>query len=112
MKRIFIMLLIACSAFTTISADPSAATPQKKPEAVIAMLNDIIKRFGQATDQVYSVSRNPNTNQIESSVKITHFVANVNTGSVRQDMSVIGDAFKKDELKAYQLLHLSIQRFV
>ena len=45
MKRIFIMLLIACSAITTISADPSAATPQKKPEAVIAMLNDIIERF-------------------------------------------------------------------
>ena len=38
MKRIFIMLLIACSAITTISADP-LANPQKKPETVIATLN-------------------------------------------------------------------------
>ena len=37
MKRIFIMLLIACSAITTISADP-LANPQKKPETVIATL--------------------------------------------------------------------------
>ena len=35
MKRIMIMLLIACSAITTISADPTAAAPQKKPENVI-----------------------------------------------------------------------------
>ena len=34
MKRIIVMLLIACSAVTTISADSSAA-PQKKPETVI-----------------------------------------------------------------------------
>ena len=72
MKRLFIMLLIACSAITTISADPLAA-PQKKPESVIATLNAIIQKFGQNEGQVYSVNRNPNTNIIESSTKIVPF---------------------------------------
>ena len=107
MKRIFIMLLIACSAITTISADPSAATPQKKPEAVIAMLNDIIKRFGQASDQVYSVSRNPNTNQIEYSIKITKFVANVKKAPLTLNLASISSPFTKDEPLSYQMLHLT-----
>ena len=107
MKRIFIMLLIACSAITTISADPTAATPQKKPEAVIAMLNDIIKRFGQASDQVYSVSRNPNTNQIEYSIKITKFVANVKRAPLTLNLASISSPFTKDEPLSYQTLHLT-----
>ena len=49
MKRIVIMLLIACSAITTISADPSAA-PKKKPESVIFTLNAIIQ--SQSADGV------------------------------------------------------------
>ena len=107
MKRIFIMLLIACSAITTISADPTASTPQKKPEAVIAMLNDIIKRFGQASDQVYSVSRNPNTNQIEYSIKITKFVANVKRAPLTLNLASISSPFTKDEPLSYQTLHLT-----
>ena len=112
MKRMIIMLLIACSAIVTISAE-SLDGDQKKgkvdttPFNVKALFYNFLKSWGASSDEVYSVIKNPNTNQIESSVKITYFVANVNTGSVRQDMSVIGDAFKKDELKAYQLLHLS-----
>ncbi len=101
------MLLIACSAITTISADPTAATPQKKPEAVIAMLNDIIKRFGQASDQVYSVSRNPNTNQIEYSIKITKFVANVKRAPLTLNLASISSPFTKDEPLSYQTLHLT-----
>ena len=107
MKRIFIMLLIACSAITTINADPTAATPQKKPEAVIAMLNDIIKRFGQASDQVYSVSRNPNTNQIEYSIKITKFVANVKRAPLTLNLASVSSPFTKDEPLSYQTLHLT-----
>ena len=107
MKRIFILLLIACSAILTISADPAAATPQKKPEAVIAMLNDIIKRFGQTSDQVYSVSRNPNTNQIEYSVKITKFVANVKNAPLTLNLASVSSPFTKDEPLSYQLLHLT-----
>ena len=68
MKRIIIMLLIACSAITTVSAEPTAA-PQKKPESVIATLNAIINKFGNNSGQTYSVNRNPNTGIIESSIK-------------------------------------------
>ena len=107
MKRIFIMLLIASSAITTISADPTAATPQKKPEAVIAMLNDIIKRFGQTSDQVYSVSKNPNTNQIEYSIKITKFIANVKRAPLTLNLASISSPFTKDEPLSYQTLHLT-----
>ena len=107
MKRIVIMLLIACSATITASAQQKKATADNTPYNVKALFYSLIKSWGAPTDEVYSVQKNPNTNQIESSVKITYFVANVNTGTVRQNMSAIGDAFKKDESRAYQLLHLA-----
>lgn len=107
MKRIMILLLIACSATITTSAQQKKATVDNTPYNVKALFYTFLKSWGAPSDEVYSVQRNPNTNQIESSVKITHFVANVNTGTVRQNMSAIGDAFKKDESRAYQLLHLA-----
>ena len=107
MKRIFIMLLIACSAIITVSAQQKKATVDNTPYNVKALFYSFLKSWGAPSDEVYSVIKNPNTNQIESSVKITYFIANVNTGSVRQDMSAISDAFKKDESKSYQLLHLA-----
>ncbi|MBO4563808.1 MAG: hypothetical protein J5720_00060 [Bacteroidaceae bacterium] len=106
MKRIIIMLLIACSAITTVSAQQKGKT-DNTPYNVKALFYSLLKTWGSPADEVYSINRNPNTNQIESSVKITYFVANVNTGSVRQDMHAIADAFKKDEAKAYQVLHLA-----
>ena len=101
------MLLIACSAIITVSAQQKKATVDNTPYNVKALFYSFLKSWGAPSDEVYSVIKNPNTNQIESSVKITYFIANVNTGSVRQDMSAIGDAFKKDESKSYQLLHLA-----
>ena len=106
MKRIVIMLLIACSATLTASAQQKAKN-DNTPYNVKALFWDFIKSWGNPSPEVYSVNRNPNTNQIESSVKITYFVANVNTGTVRQNMSVIGEAFRKDEPKGYQILHLA-----
>ena len=105
MKRLFIMLLIACSAITTISADPLAA-PQKKPESVIATLNAIIQKFGQNEGQVYSVNRNPNTNIIESSIKIVPFHCSLNP--IRNDnvLNAVAINFPKDEPLAYQFLHI------
>ena len=105
MKRLFIMLLIACSAITTISADPSAA-PQKKPESVIATLNAIIHKFGQNEGQVYSVNRNPNTNIIESSTKIVPFHCSLNP--IRNDnvLNAVAINFTKNEPLAYQFLHI------
>ena len=105
MKRLFIMLLIACSAFTTISADPLAA-PQKKPESVIATLNAIIHKFGQNEGQVYSVNRNPNTNIIESSTKIVPF--HCSKDPIRNDnvLNAVAINFPKNEPLAYQFLHI------
>ena len=105
MKRLFIMLLIACSAITTISADPLAA-PQKKPESVIATLNAIIQKFGQNEGQVYSVNRNPNTNIIESSTKIVPF--HCSKDPIRNDnvLNAVAINFPKNEPLAYQFLHI------
>ena len=116
MKRIIIMLLIACSAITTASADPSAA-PQRKPESVIATLNAIINKFGQNEGQVYSVNRNPNTGIIESSTKIVPFrclaISDQNDFAQRnialsndQIMSAVPRNFQKDEPLSYQILHI------
>ena len=105
MKRIIIMLLIACSAITTVSADPSA-TPQKKPESVIATLNAIIYKFGQNEGQVYSVNRNPNTGIIESSIKIVPFHCSPNHMQNDNVMNAVAINFPKDEPLAYQFLHI------
>ena len=106
MKKLLTLLLIACSVITTVSAQQKGKA-DNTPYNVKALFNTFLKSWGAPSDEVYSVNKNPNTNQIESSVKITHFVANVTTGSVRQDMSAIGEAFKKDESRSYQLLHLA-----
>ena len=105
MKRIIVMLLIACSAVTTISADPSAA-PQKKPETVIFTLNAIIQKFGQDEGQVYSVNRNPNTNIIESSIKIVPFRCSANRIQNDNVMNAVAINFPKEEPLAYQFLHV------
>ena len=105
MKRLFIMLLIACSAITTISADPSAA-PQKKPETVIFTLNTIIQKFGLNEGQVYSVNRNPNTGIIESSIKIVPFRCSANRIQNDNVMNAVAINFPKEEPLAYQFLHI------
>lgn len=105
MKRIIVMLLIACSAVTTISADSSAA-PQKKPEMVIFTLNAIIQKFGQNEGQVYSVNRNPNTGIIESSIKIVPFRCSANRIQNDNVMNAVAINFPKEEPLAYQFLHV------
>ena len=99
------MLLIACSALTTISADPSAA-PQKKPETVIFTLNTIIQKFGLNEGQVYSVNRNPNTGIIESSIKIVPFHCSANHIQNDNVMNAVAINFPKEEPLAYQFLHI------
>ena len=105
MKRFFIILLIACSALTTISADPLAA-PQKKPETVVFTLNAIIQKFGQNEGQVYSVNRNPNTGIIESSIKIVPFRCSANHIQNDNVMNAVAINFPKEEPLAYQFLHI------
>lgn len=112
MKRIVIMLLIACSAITTISAE-SLDNDQKKgkvdttPYNVKALFNEIIKNFGDISEQYYSVYKNPETNQIESSVKITNFSSSLTMEGIRLNFPTIAENFMKDEPKSYQMLHLT-----
>lgn len=105
MKRLVIMLLIACSATVTVSADPSAA-PQKKPESVIATFNAIIHKFGNNSGQTYSVNRNPNTGIIESSIKIVPFQCPVNKMQNDNVLNAVAINFPKDEPLSYQFQHI------
>ena len=110
MKRLFIMLLIACSAITTISAQQKGKQ-DNVPYNVKALFHSIITAWGEPND-VYSVNKNPETNQIESSVRITTFSADNDkfphmAGKVYLNTSIISDAFKKDEPKSYQILHIT-----
>ena len=111
MKRLFILLLIACSTIATIHAQQRAKGQQTTPIHVKTMFNDIIKTWGAPSDEVFSINKNPNTNLIESSVRITYFVANNSEWTDENDKSLnlkdISEAFKKDEPTSYQLLHLS-----
>ena len=112
MKRIFIMLLIACSAIITVSAE-SADNDQQKgkvdttPYNVKALFYTIIKDFGDADNQVYSVYKNPETNQVESSIKIVNFSSSLTMQGLRLHIPGISQNFIKDEPKSYQMLHLA-----
>ena len=103
MKRMIIMLLIACSAITTASADPTAAAPQKKPENVIRIMNTLIDRFGAKERQHYFVNRNPNTGAIESSLRAVTFYCDAPSTYIPQ----VVDGFTKDEPLSYQFMHLT-----
>ncbi|MBQ3752610.1 MAG: hypothetical protein II864_03575 [Prevotella sp.] len=105
MKRIIIMLLIACSAITTMSADPTAA-PQKKPANVIATLNAIIQKFGMNEGQIFSVNRNPNTGIMESSTKIVPFSCPTNDVKNDDVLNAVSINFQKEEPLSYQFQHI------
>ena len=105
MKRILIMLLIACSAITTMSADPTAA-PQKKPANVIATLNAIIQKFGMNEGQIFSVNRNPNTGIMESSTKIVPFSCPTNDVKNDNVLNAVSINFQKEEPLSYQFQHI------
>ena len=111
MKRIFIMLLIACSAITTINAQQKGKQ-DNVPYNVKSLFYTILKTWGSPTDDVYSVNKNPDTNQIEQSVRITYFIADNDkaphmAGKAYLNLSSISDAFREDEPKSYQILHIS-----
>ena len=99
MKRIFIMLLIACSAITTVSAD-STATPQKKAKSVIQSLEGIIAFYAKEGSQTLSVTKNPETGLIESSERIAPFTCE------KENLWTIPIGFSEDEPLSYQYMHL------
>ena len=93
------MLLIACSAITTVSAD-SAATPQKKAESVIQSLEGVIAFYAQEGSQTLSVTKNPETGLIESSERIVPFTCE------KEQLWTIPIGFEHDEPLSYQYMHL------
>ena len=102
MKRIITMLLIVCSAITTASA-------QKKiypnmPQKVISAFEYVINAYGQNEGQTYSVSKNPNTNIIESKERIEPF--GFTAAGKGPYLRNISSAFKADEQFSYQFLHI------
>ena len=99
MKRLIIMLLIACSAITTASADPTA-TPQKKAKSVIESLEGIIAFYAEKGSQTLSVTKNPETGLIESSERIAPFTCQ------KEDLWTIPIGFSEDEPLSYQYMHL------
>ena len=99
MKRIFTMLLIACSAIITVSAE-STATPQKKAKSVIQSLEGIIAFHAKEGSQTLSVTKNPETGLIESSERIAPFTCE------KEDLWTIPIGFSEDEPLSYQYMHL------
>ena len=93
------MLLIACSAFTTVSAD-SAATPQKKAKSVVKDLEGIIAFYAKEGSETTSITKNPETGLIESSVRIVPFTCE------KEDLWAIPIGFRADEPLSYQYMHL------
>ena len=99
MKRLIIMLLIACSAITTASADPTA-TPQKKAKSVIENLERIIAMYAGEENLTLSVIKNPETGLIEASERIAPFTCQ------KEDLWTIPIGFSEDEPLSYQYMHL------
>lgn len=112
MKRIIIMLLIACSAIVTATAQSKSKTQKKDylaivenkeyqyPLRVFRRLREIRDQFGRKQGQVYSVLKNPNTGLIESAERITHFSCDV------KELKTIDQVFMDDEPYSYQILHI------
>ena len=112
MKRIIIMLFIACSAVVTATAQSKSKTQKKDylaivenkeyqyPLRVFRRLREIRDQFGRKQGQVYSVLKNPNTGLIESAERITHFSCDV------KELKTIDQVFMDDEPCSYQILHI------
>ena len=104
MKRFFIMLLIACSTITTVNAQSKATAKasQNKPTNVIRSLEFIADLYGKKEGQTYAVTKNPNTNIIESRERVVNFTCKKS----EPYLTMISDDFMKDEPISYQILHI------
>lgn len=92
------MLLIACNAVTTASAQQKG-----KPENVIKAFEFLIDLYGQKAGQTYSVEKNPNTGIIESRERIVAFTCKKSEPYIE----MMGDDFMKDEPLSYQIKHIT-----
>lgn len=109
MKKIFFLLIAVCSVVMA-----SAQTSRKKttndlpPRHVVEVLNNVMESCGTDSTQIYSVEKNPNTNMLESSIRIMSFVSpRGDFGGDEFDPIAISRAFIRDEPLSYQILHLT-----
>jgi hypothetical protein len=105
MKRIIFLLLIACSTFTSGYAQQQWRRGRvlvQNPDNVIKVLENIINDCEEHKTTTYSVTKDPNTGVVESSVRVIHFKSWMDYDR----MEDIEKAFQKDEPKSYQLVHV------
>ena len=101
MKQLFVMLLLVSSAITTAQAQKRIYP--NTPQRVINKLNLIINLEGDKERQTYSVTKNPNTNLIESSERIVHFTTDIKSAA----LAVLPQDFMNDEPVSYQIKHIT-----
>lgn len=105
MKKIFVMLLIALAAVATASAQYKGTYVKNThiPINVIRDFDQIIKDNGDKENQIYRLSRNPNTDILESKVQVVNFTCGV--GSHCHE--TIASSFMQDEPMSYQISHIT-----
>ncbi len=109
MKKIIIMLLLACSTITIANAQTKKVKSNNNtPTHVVQVLNEIINDYGDKSIQQYAVYKNPNTGLVDSKQRIVHFEKVLKEGEYwRPFATSIADAFMQDEAVSYQILHLA-----
>ncbi len=110
MKKIFVMLLLACSAITIANAQSRLKRPKtdNTPTHVVQILNTVIDNYGEKSNQQYAVFKNATTGLIESKQRIVNFCIPETTiaNELRDFANRITNAFMQDEPVSYQLLRL------
>ena len=109
MKRVFTLLLIACSTILSANAQkriqPVVAS---NPNHVIERLNKIITDWGANGEQVYSVHRNPNTNLLQSKVRVVNFHLKKSDFDNLGIATAIAQDYIQDEHLSYSLEHVKM----
>jgi len=105
MKKIFLVLLLACSLTTTASAQTQKSRKTNVdnspyPTHVMETLNAIDREYGNSKNRHFEVNRNPNTGIIESRQQIDHFRCGINS----PELLAVSKSFLQDEPKSYQFL--------
>ena len=99
------MLLIALAAVSTASAQYKGTYVKNThiPINVIRDFEQIIKDYGDKENQIYRLSRNPNTDILESKVQIVNFTCGVGSHCLEK----ITNSFMEDEPMSYQISHIT-----
>lgn len=100
MKRLLTTLLVSLVTFVMAMATTEATA--ERPVGVITVLNKCINQYGTLSGGTFSVERDPVTNQLVKSVRVTHFQCERND----RIFADIAHHFQADEKCCYKLAHL------